>query len=81
MDKKTPPTKTQQSELLRRYLDNMLENEETVDADLTMKCINKIIELEGIKLPSKRVIRKNQRELFKKMRQAEKEYFDRINNQ
>ena len=81
MDKKTPPTKAQQSELLRRYLDNMLENEETVDADLTMKCVNKIIELEGIKLPSKRVIRKNQRELFKKMRQAEKEYFDRINNQ
>ena len=78
MDKKTDLTKAQQAEILRRYLDKLLE-EENINADLVTKCVDKLLELEGSELPSKRAMKKAQRELLKKMRQAEKEHSDKLN--
>ena len=81
MDKKTPLTKAQQIALLNRHIDNMLEGVIPFDADIVMKYVDKILELEGVKLPPKRVIRKGQRQLRRKMKQQEKELYQKINNE
>mgnify|MGYP003548603661 CR=1 FL=1 len=71
--------KEQQITLLNRHIDNMLEGRIPLDGDIIMKCVDKTFELEGVKPPSKRVIRKGQQQLRKKLKQREKERYRKIN--